>query len=63
MVVVDDQDGVGIGTLYLRAQREHGVAALLHILFVLLALGRPREQLKVRVRGRDGTNQRHHDLP
>jgi hypothetical protein len=47
VVVMDHQDGVGVGAFHLRAQRDHGVAALLHVLLVFLVLGRPREQLKV----------------
>jgi hypothetical protein len=47
VVVVDHQDGVGVGAFHLRAQRDHGVAALLHVLLVFLVFGGPGEQLQV----------------
>jgi len=62
MVVVDHQDGVRIGALHLLAQRHHGGAALLHVLLILLVLRRPREQLQVRMRRGDGSDQGHRHL-
>jgi len=59
---MDHQDGVGFGAFHLRAQRDHGVAALLHVLLVFLVLGRPREQLKVGMWRRDRSNQWHRRL-
>ena len=63
MIVVDHQDGIGVGALDLLAQREHGVATLLHVTLVILVLRGPREQLKVRMRRGDRPNHRHHHLP
>jgi hypothetical protein len=57
------QNCVGIGPFHFFAQRKHGVAALLHIPLVLIVLSRSREELKVRMRGRNCSNQRHPNLP
>lgn len=39
------------------------MASLLHIHLLLIILGRAREELKVRMRGRNCSNQRHPNLP
>ena len=52
-----------LAAVHLLAEDEHRLAALLHFLSVVVVLGRTREQLKMRMRRGDRSNQRHVRLP